>query len=38
MENATDKKVKEDCIPGKPISVFTSDPHKVCALRYCVVL
>ncbi|XP_065886463.1 leucine--tRNA ligase, cytoplasmic-like isoform X2 [Dysidea avara] len=28
VENATDKKVKEDCIPGKPISVFTSDPHK----------
>ena len=26
---STDKKVKEECIPGKPMSVFVSDPHKV---------
>ena len=29
MEQSTDKKIKEDCIPGKPMSVFVSDPHKV---------
>lgn len=28
VEQSTDKKIKEDCIPGKPMSVFVSDPHK----------
>ena len=29
LEEATDKKVQEECIPGKPISVFTTNSPKV---------
>ena len=28
-EKSTDKKVQEECIPGKPISVFTTTSPKV---------
>ena len=29
LENATDNKVQEECIPGKPISLFTTSSLKV---------
>ena len=29
MDQSDDKKVKEECIPGKPMSVFVSDVRKV---------
>ena len=29
VADATDKKIREECYPGKPISVFSSSPHKV---------
>ena len=29
VSQSPDKKVKEECSPGKPITVFSSTPHKV---------
>ena len=29
---ATDTKIKEECTPGKPISIFTYEPPKVCSV------
>ena len=29
LEKATDKKIQEECIPGKPISLFTTSSPKV---------
>ena len=33
LEKATDKKVQEECIPGKPISVFTATSPKVSCIQ-----
>ena len=26
---AKDRKIREECVPGKPMSLFTTSPHKV---------
>jgi len=35
LENFTDKKVNEECLPGKPLSVFTNTSPKVKLKKSC---
>ena len=32
VTDATNTKIKEECTPGKPITVFSAQPHEVCSL------
>ena len=29
VTSSTEGKIRDDCVPGKPISVFSNKPHKV---------